>query len=167
MKDVSVGQELYITRIEDHVQSKFRTGLLEDLQSVLLRIGERRDPSIRASIEACERGDVVGIQPGPDSSRTICIMFKEEDGGAIPRVCAFADFAFAVEVPVWGRQCFDDVRMRGLKIVENVVCRDDVRFATFEGFGYAEQPHEIGAIGVVILPTRMLVDAASSRAGTV
>lgn len=60
------------------------------------------------------------------------------DARFIPRVLSIGNFAFAIKIPVRRTQRFENVRILILQCVENVMGRDDIALASFEGFCYAE-----------------------------
>jgi len=53
-------------------------------------------------------------------------VFEKEDCGAVPRVLAYAYFAFAVEVPVRCGERFDYFRVGLLESIKDVVVGNDV-----------------------------------------
>ena len=71
-----------------------------------------------------------------------------EDAGADVGVLAGADFAFAVEIPDWLGEGFENVGAGLVQDVPDVVGGDDVGFAAFEGAGEAEETDEVGVVGV-------------------
>ena len=143
-----ISKQLNIPRLQNNMQRQSRRRLLQHLQSVQLRFAQRRDHSIRSRVISRERGDVVGIDLVP---YPVAFALGVQDAGNVPGVLALADFAFAVEVPVWRGEGLEDVGVGALQGVVDVVGGGDVGFAAGEGLGDAEEADEVGAVGVEVL----------------
>lgn len=126
MQHMPVSKKLNITRLQNHMQRQPRRRLLQHLQRVQLRLTQRRDHRVRTRIVAAEGCDVVGIDLVP---YPVTVALGVQYAGLVPRVLALADFAFAVEVPVWSCEGFDDVGVLALQGVVDVVGGGDVGFA--------------------------------------
>jgi len=136
VQHMSISKKLDITRLQNHMQRQLRRRLLQDLQRVQLRCAQRRDNSVRAGVVSPERGDVVGIDFVPHA---VAVALRVQYAGLVPRILAFADFAFAVKVPVRRCERFDDVGVLALQGVVDVVGGGDVGLAAGEGLGDAEE----------------------------
>ena len=148
MQHMSVGEQLNIARLKNHVQRQSRRRVVEDFQRMLLRIAQRWDHGVRARVVARERGDVVGVEFEPHA---LAVALGVQHAGDVPRVLALIKLAFAVEVPVRRCEGFDDVRVLALQGVVDVVGGGDVGLAAGERFGDAEEADEICAVGVEVL----------------
>lgn len=144
MQDMRISQELNITNIQNHMQRETVARLLQHLQSFLLGVRERRDDACVG--EAGERADVVGVPFCVNAA--LVAAFEVDDACADIFVFALAGLAFAIEVPDWFGEGFEDVGAFGGEGVVDVVGGDDVGFAAFEGFGDTEEADDIGVIGV-------------------
>jgi hypothetical protein len=123
MQHMAISQQLNIARLQNHMQRQSSRRFFQNCQRVQLRFTQRRNHSVWAGVVACERGNVVWIDFVPDAA---AVAFGVEDAGDVPWILAFADFAFAVEVPVWGCESFDHVWVGLLQGVVDVVRGSDV-----------------------------------------
>lgn len=82
MQDVRVSKELDIADIQDHVQRKSVTGILEDLDSVKLGIAEwGNDAGVR---ETCQRANVIRV---PSEKKVMLAYVLCENGGLVLALC--------------------------------------------------------------------------------
>ena len=100
VEDMRIAQQLDVARVEDHMQRQLRARIVQNLKRALLLLRQRWNPGVGTGVEAFQRGHVVGVEFGPDARGARRVVLHEDDAGSIPRVLAFADLTFAVEVPV-------------------------------------------------------------------
>jgi len=122
MKDMYITEELNISNFENHVQFQAVASLFQYSGSFNL-LGRKVGDDTRIQ-ESIKRLDEVGIPFRVDPS--VPTIFQVEHRGSDIRFFALADFAFAVEVPDWLRQCFGYIWALFLECVPDMVGRDDV-----------------------------------------
>lgn len=138
MQDMRIRQELNIAHIKHHVQTQPVAGFLQDGQGFILRSGEGRDDA--GVGEAGQRADVVGV---PFCVDAVLVALEVDDACADVLFLPGGGLAFAVEVPDWFGEGFQDLGSFGREGVVDVVGGDDVGFAAFEGFGDAEETDDV------------------------
>lgn len=152
MEHVRVTQELDVAWCEDHVERVCFAHCFQHLHCVLLLHRQRWNARVGPAVESSQRGDIVGVEPRVDAGLLpVGPVFQVDHTTADPGLLASGDFSLAVKVPVWGGEGFDDVWVRALQDVEDVVRGDDVGFAAGLGFRDAEEADEVGAVCVEVL----------------
>lgn len=110
--------------------------------------------------EASQRADVIGI-PLAVHALFLALLgrLEIEDTRADVLVLAVRRLAFAVEVPHRLGQQLGDVRVLGLQDVPHAVDAGHVGFTALLGAGDAQQPDDVGVVGVEELARVGAVDA--------
>lgn len=87
-------------------------------------------------------GYLLGINP------PILPNFLVKNTSPNPFLLSLADLALAIEIPDRFRERFRHVRVSALKVIEDLVRGDNVRFATAICLVQAEQSHNVAVVGV-------------------